>query len=274
MINEAKRIVSRPLYHEPFEDRQRVAPVAVPTRIGERFNADAAILRPVDGPLRYLDAIRPREPSRITVQIATTPSLMETVYRLRHDSYVAQGFLEPKVSGLFADDWDRMPHFFSMLGFVDGEPAASVRISHCQPAGPKGERTETTAMELFSKEIESLAERFAVGNRPAIVMEMSRLTRHPDFAESNQDPMFGIFRANFYCLIETRADMLISAVRRHHMPFYKTALMACFRHSYEAIQNSIPIFQGIEETDSVYARLFAGERVRIFDEMPARVMVR
>jgi hypothetical protein len=244
-------------------------------------------------PLRQLDVIRPREPGRITVQVAKTPALMEEVYRLRHDSYVAQGFLEPKVCGLFSDQWDRFSHFFSMLGYVDGKPAASVRISHCQPAGPPRDRTETTAMEVFEAEIIKLAESFKTGDKPAVVMELSRLTRHPDFSDSNSDVLFGIFRANFYCLRKTNADMLISAVRKHHMPFYRrlgfqkiteprpypklnfeTALMACFRQSYDAIEKTIPIFQGINEADSIFQRLFAGERVRIFDEMPARAMVR
>lgn len=291
MSNEAKRVAGGAAYVDEAEaEARRLALVKAAAGLAAgRGDAAAALLGKVPGPLRQLEALRPREPARITVQIATTPALMEIVYRLRHDSYVAQGFLEPRASGMFADEWDGMKQFFSMLGFVDGVPATSVRISHCQPAGPAGARTETTAMELFRPEIINLAERFRVGARPAIVMEMSRLTRHPAFSESNFDPMFGIFRANFYCLIKTRADMLISAVRRHHVPFYKrlgfqtiteprpypklkfeTALMACFRPSYAAIQASIPIFQGIDEGDGVYARLFAGERVGIFDEMPAR----
>jgi hypothetical protein len=121
-------------------------------------------------------------------------------------------------------------------------------------------------------------------------MEMSRLTRHPNFPESNSDPIFGIFRANFYCLIMTNADILLSTVRQHHMPFYRrlgfqkitdprkypklafeVGLMACFRQSFKSIQASIPIFQGIDRRDSVYERFFAGEPVAIFDEMPIRV---
>jgi hypothetical protein len=286
---EAKRIIKPTEYRETRRTETPAWPLLVDRQTLGRVIEAPAVSRESPTALRYLNVIRPREPSRITVQIASTPALMETVYRLRHDSYVAQGFLEPRVSGLFSDTWDELPHCFSMLSFVDGEPAASVRISHCQPAAPRGERTETTAMELFKPEIENLAESFRAASRPATVMEMSRLTRHPDFSESNSDPMFGIFRANFYCLLKTEADMLISAVRAHHMPFYKrlgfqkiteprpypklkfeTALMACFRHSYDAIQNSIPIFQGIDKNDSVYDRLFAGERVGIFDEMPAR----
>lgn len=244
-------------------------------------------------PSRQYDVIRPRNPGQVTVQIANTPALMETVYRLRHDSYVAQGFLEPKVSGLFADEWDRLPHFFSMLSFIDDKPAGSVRISYCRPAAPAHERTETTAMELFDKEIINLAESFREGPAPALLMEMSRLTIHPDFSRNTSDALYALFRANFYCLRQSNADMMISAVRAHHMPFYRrlrfqkiteprpypklkfeTALMSCFRPSYEVLQQSVPIFQSIEETDSVFRPLFAGERVRIFDEMPARGMGR
>jgi hypothetical protein len=284
---EAKRIIKPTEYRESRPTETRAWPLLVDRQaMGRVVEAPACVKPPAP---RYLDAIRPREPSRISVQIASTPALMETVYRLRHDSYVAQGFLEPRSSGLFSDDWDELPHFSSVLCFIDGEAAASVRLSYCQPSGPRGERTETTAMELFKPEIERLAESFRVAPAAATIMELSRLARHPDFSESDLDPMFGIFRACSYHIIRRPADMVITAVRRHHVPFYnrmgylkiteprpypklkfETALMACFRHSYDAIQNSIPIFQGIDRTDSVFDRLFAGERVGIFDEMPAR----
>jgi hypothetical protein len=240
--------------------------------------------------LRLLDTMRPREPGRVTVQIAKSAALMDLVYRLRHDSYVAQGFLEPQDSGKFGDEWDEMENFFSVLCFYDGMPAASVRISHCKPLAPEQERTLTTAMDGWEDEIYGLARSFRVGDQPTVLMEMSRLTRHPNFPESNSDPIFGIFRANFYCLIMTNADILLSTVRQHHMPFYRrlgfqkitdprkypklafeVGLMACFRQSFKSIQASIPIFQGIDRRDSVYERFFAGEPVAIFDEMPIRV---
>jgi hypothetical protein len=291
MSIEAKRIIKTTEYRESRQSETRAWPLLVDGQaVGRVIGAPDP--SKTGGP-RFLDAIRPREPSRITVQIASTPALMDVVYRLRHDSYVAQGFLEPRASGLFVDDWDDRPHFSSLLCFIDGEPAASVRISYCQPSGPRNERSETTAMELFKTEIERLTESFQVGPTPATVMEMSRLARHPDFPESDLDPMFGIFRACSYHIIRNPADMVITAVRRHHVPFYnrmgyqkiteprpypklkfETALMACFRHSYDAIQNSIPIFQGIDKADSVYDRLFAGERVGIFDEMPERAVGR
>lgn len=254
---------------------------------------DTAVYSVDLGPLRLLDVIRPREPNRVTLQIANTPQLLEVVYRLRHDSYVAQGFLDPKVSGLFSDEWDRTPHFFSFLSFVDDKPAASGRISYCMPAAPPKERTATTAMEIFPNEIVRLAEAFRLDRKPTVVVEVSRLTQHPDFSKSNSDPLFAIFRGTFYSLLKTDADILISAVRRHHMPFYKrlgfqkiteprpyqklkfeTALMACFRPSFRLIQEVIPIFQSIDKTDRIYEPLFAGERVRIFDEMPARAPMR
>ncbi len=244
-------------------------------------------------PMRQLDLFRPRDPGRVTLQIATTPELMETVYRLRHDSYVAQGFLEPKSSGLFSDDWDRLPHFYSALSYIDDKPAASVRISYCKPSAPPGERTDTTAMEIFHDEILGLARSFRLDQKPAVMLEMSRLVRSPDISESNSDPLFAVFRLCRYSMTRHGVDMLISAVRRHHVPFYKrmgfqkiteprpypklkfeTALMVCFGHSFPAVQRAIPIFQGVDENNSVYGPLFRGERVRIFDEMPARAAVR
>ena len=254
---------------------------------------DTAVYSADLGPLRLLDAIRPREPHRVTLQIANNPALMDVVYRLRHDSYVAQGFLDPHVSGRFSDEWDRAPHFFSFLSFVDDQPAASGRISYCTPAAPAKERTATTAMEIFPTEIVQLAEAFRIDSKPTVVVEVSRLTQHPDFSRSNSDPIFAIFRGALYSLLKTNADMLITAVRRHHIPFYRrlgfqkmteprpyqklkfeTALMACFRPTLPVVRSVIPIFQEIDKNDGIYEPLFAGERVRIFDGMPARAAVR
>jgi len=237
-----------------------------------------------------MDAIRPREPDRVTIQIAHTPEMMDIVYRLRHDSYVSQGFLEPSPSGMFADEWDEMKNTFSLLCFYDGAPAMSVRISDSTPMVPNTPRSTTVAMDGWHSEIMNLARTFQEGARPTVLLEMSRLTRHPDFPESDSDPIFGIFRAGSYCVVKTDADILLSTVRRHHMPFYRrfgyqkitdprpypkiafeVGLMACFRQSYDAVQRSVPIFQSLEKHDSVYERLFAGERVRIFDEMPPRL---
>jgi hypothetical protein len=293
MMNEMRRIASVPAYIDGRQEVPRPRPVVVERKpVAKVLEEVSYTPRPL-APLRPLDLFRPREPSRVTVQIANTPELMDIVYRLRHDSYVAQGFLEPKVSGLFADDWDQQPHFFSVLCFIDGRPAASVRISYARPAAPFRQRTETTAMEIFKTEIETVSQQFQTETKSAVVMELSRLTRHPDFSESNSDPLFAVFRVCFYSLIKYEADMLISAVRGHHMPFYRrmgfqkiteprpypklkfdTALMVCFGQSFGAVQKSLPIFQGIDPNDSVYARLFAGERVRIFDEMPERAAVR
>jgi hypothetical protein len=50
--------------------------------------------------------------------------------------------------------------------------------------------------------------------------------------------------------------------------------MACFRPTLPVVRSVIPIFQEIDKNDGIYEPLFAGERVRIFDGMPARAAVR
>ena len=236
-------------------------------------------------PLRRHETMRPRFPSRIKAQIVATSDMMQTVFSLRHDSYVAQGFLDARPDGLFFDEWDKRNNFYSVLVFSDDLPVASVRVSILDLSGGIPEARATVAMESFAEEVDALVHGFQTDGKPGRAMEMSRLVRHPDFSQDN-DLVFALYRMGFYFLMHFDADMVLSTVRRHHMPFYRRlgfnkiteprpyprlnfqlGLMACFRASYPMVQQTVPILDHIEKHDSVYAPFMAGERVNVFAEM-------
>lgn len=236
-------------------------------------------------PVRQYDILRPRSPNAIEAQIVGSREMAQIVYALRHDSYVAQGFLDPRADGLFSDEWDEKKNVFSIVAFLDGLPAASVRVSILDRSSRSPDEHSTIAMESFAEEVDALVHSFQTDGRTASAMEMSRLVRHPDHAQNN-DLVFALFRMGFYFLVRFDADMVLSTVRRHHMPFYRRlgfskiaeprayprlkfhlGLMACFRPSYLAVQQTVPILGNIRKSDSVYGAFMSGERVPVFAEM-------
>jgi hypothetical protein len=236
-------------------------------------------------PARRYDMLRPRSPDHIEAQIVNSHELAQVVYALRHDSYVDQGFLDPRPDGLFSDEWDVRKNAYSVLVFLNGQPAASVRVSFLDRESSSADEHSTIAMESFTEEVDSLVHSFQTDGRMASAMEMSRLVRHPDHAQNN-DLVFALFRMGFYFLVRFDADMVLSTVRRHHMPFYRRlgfnkiaepkayprlkfqlGLMACFRPSYPLVQQTVPILDNITKFDSVYRPFMSGERVPVFAEM-------
>jgi hypothetical protein len=229
----------------------------------------------------------PRSAGDIEVQFANTEELRQIAYRIRHDSYTSQGFLDPIEGGSFSDHWDDLPNSRTSIVFKNGTPAGSVRSSLLDLSRPDSGYDRIIAMESFESEIMKTTSSMGSSGRPATAMELSRLTRHPDFETSGQDVMFGIFRSQFYLTKAWNADMIVATVRHHHMPFYRRlgfvkiaepkpyprlkfelGLMICFRDSYPGVEASLPFFESVDPADHVCRRYLDGHRVRIFDTRP------
>jgi hypothetical protein len=61
--------------------------------------------------------------------MATTPELMEQVYRLRYSCYRRQGSIDPQLDEQFSDGFDQQPNSFSFLVARPTEAVATVRIT-------------------------------------------------------------------------------------------------------------------------------------------------
>jgi hypothetical protein len=236
-------------------------------------------------PARRYDMLRPRSPNSIEAQVVRSHEMAQIVYGLRHDSYVAQGFLDSRADGLFSDEWDERKNVFSVLIFFDGQPVASVRVSTLNRSSASLDDHSTVAMESFGEEVDTLVHSFQTDGREASAMEMSRLVRHPDHAQNN-DLVYASFRMSAYFLLRFDSDIVLSTVRRHHMPFYRRlgfskvteprayprlkfhlGLMACFRPSYPLVQQTVPILDNITKNNSIYQPFMSGERVPVFAGM-------
>jgi hypothetical protein len=205
---------------------------------------------------------------------------------MRHDSYVAQGFLSPKTSGLFADLFDQSPNSHSVLIFRDGEPVASVRASILDLYGQIPDATEIPATSSYGEEIVKLVSGYEGHGVKGRAIEMTRLVTRHDLS-FDFDLVFSLFRMTFYIVNHYDADMILSGVRLHHTPFYRrlgfekiteprnypmlnfqVCLMACPDHMYGHVARTVPIIDHVSKHDAVCAPFMAGERVRVFSQMP------
>ena len=233
---------------------------------------------------RYASLV-PRHADVTEAQIASSHSMMDTVFSLRYHSYVSQNFIDPHPNELFSDEFDARSNSVSILIYRDGVPAASVRASLYDPSGSIPGADTIPALESFGAEIDDLVANYRTDGRPARALEMTRLVRHPDLANDN-DLIFAMYRMTFYLVVHFEADMILSAVRQNHMPFYRrlgfqkitepriypklkflAGLMACFDTRYKFVQRTVPIIDYVSKNDSICAPFMLGERIKVFSEM-------
>lgn len=237
----------------------------------------------------------PEVPARLDrhaagIDHATTASLAfnardaDQAYRIRYDAYHASGNLDSQKEPIFCDKYDSQPNFRTALIFKNNVPAATVRIGHCRTVSPARAEHKLPAMEIFGAEIEEILTSISTNGSTPTSIEIGRLARSPAFDDDNR-LVFALFRVAGYIILHLDADVVLNAVRVHHIPMYRRfgfrqfgeprlypgltcnmALMACFRSSYDSARSNLPFLRGISKEDAAYAGLIAGERVAIFGD--------
>jgi hypothetical protein len=219
----------------------------------------------------------------LTARLAFDEATRADAYAIRHASYLSGGYIDPQPDGLFSDADDLRPNSRSVVIYKAGRPVASVRLCVLDQTPGMIGWDEIPASRIFPEEVAGLAASVP-HNRPAKLMEINRLVRHPDFATDYQ-LVFVLFRFVSYILIEDNADMMLSCVRRNHTPFYKrmhfgyvagprryagvkfeTNLMSCPEDNFDKIRSEIPIVGTDDKTNRSYAGLLQGETVNVFVE--------
>ena len=217
----------------------------------------------------------------LTARLALDDQTRADAYTIRHESYLSGGFIDPMPGGMFSDADDLKTSSTSLVIYKHGRPAASTRMCILdQTPGLEG-WDEIPASRIFPEAVAQLAADVP-HNRPAKIMESNRLVRHPDYG-TDYELVFVLFRFVSFMLIQTKADMLLSCIRRNHTPFYKrmhfeyvdgprryagvkfeTNLLACSKARFDNIRTEIPMIGADQRTLESYTRLQAGETVNVF----------
>lgn len=230
------------------------------------------------------------QPGRLEARLALTDAVKKQAYALRHDGYVAVGYVKPQESGILQDEYDDRESSRTIVIYRNGIAAASARISLLDPESKIPGSDEVPASRMFRKEVLQLLQNLEDQGRPARAVEVTKLTRNPDFEHDN-DLISAIFQMVGYLILDFDADVVLNTARLNHMRFYERlgfhaiaqprrhpgivvelGLMACFRESYDKVRHAVPDMSQLSRKDETFARFVAGELVPVFPH--SRTLVR
>ncbi len=219
---------------------------------------------------------------KITARLALNEEVLREAWTVRHAAYAAQGLIVPNETGMLRDDWDFSPATRVIVIYKDGDPVATARTSLYAPQSGIEGADAVPSMAMFESEIPSIYQTLPYDDGFARVIDISRLGRHPSLG-TDCEPVFAMYRMISYLVLHYKADALISAVQRHHIPFYRrmgyrqvaepkahprlnlaAALMACVRPKDGHLRESIPVLGLVAESDSNYAGFIRGDLVPVF----------
>ncbi len=210
---------------------------------------------------------------RYFARLAAEPSTCRDAFRLRYESYLDQGHIEPNDLGLFADRYDVLPNSRTVVIYDGAGAVGSVRV--CLLGGPD---LTSPASEAFPRELASLLDRRRPGTFAA---EITRLVRSPA-AASDQALVFLLYRlANYIGFVEG-VSLLLASVRRNHAVFYRRLgfeiasgprpypgltcpmqLMSCDRAAYERSFVRFPLIDPFAPGAGPLGGLVRGETVPV-----------
>ncbi len=219
---------------------------------------------------------------KLTGQFALTQRVMEDAWRVRHASYVAQGYLDPIDGGMFTDEFDDPKHSMTAVIYVDQEPIGSVRISRHDPdLAAKGIITMPT-FAVFPDVIPEFLERHGQPGNPATASELNRIVCLPAY-RSDLRVISGLFRMAKYISLFCQTDVTFASARPNHLAIYRrigfnlaaparpyvklkfeTALLAAIYPHYQEIQSRFPALATASRSDCWYPQLINGEQVPVF----------
>ena len=224
---------------------------------------------------------------KITARLALSQEVLEEAWNLRHAAYSSHGFIEPKTNGMFMDDWDFRDSTRVIVVYKNEVPVATVRVCLYAPETGIDGAGSLPTMDRFRNEIVDILDKVRVDNGLVRAAEVLRLSRHPDLG-ADYEPVFALFRMVGYMLLHFDADAVFSAVRRHHIAFYRrmgfrkitepcpsaklkfeTGLMACVRQKGAELRDSLSVLGLVSKADDNYRDFLAGERVPVFGTGPA-----
>jgi hypothetical protein len=196
----------------------------------------------------------PRQ-TQYLARLALDRQTKEDAYRIRYDSYLASGFIEPNETRLFQDLYDDLPNCQTIVLYDQGVALASVRT--CTLASGSGQRSP--AMDVYPKEISALLGQQPTSGVGGRGIETTRLVRSPA-AENNQGLVFLLYRLAGYIGMMAHTQVLLACVRQNHVPFYRRLgynpitsprpypglncpmqLMSCTRQRYDEIRSAFPL---------------------------------
>lgn len=218
----------------------------------------------------------------LTARLALTPSTMHEAWRLRHESYLAHGLIDPKPGSLFADAYDRPETARTVVLYENGIPVGSVRGCLHDPDAANNGSPTMPGYEIFSDVLPQLLSGFGAPGRPPRVTEVSRLVCLPSRA-SDSKIAWALMRMG-KCMTDIfNTEVTLISARPRHVPMYRrigfhkvanprqyagvrfeTALLLGVKSEYDIVQQRFPAMATVHRDNEWFRSLESGETVPVF----------
>jgi hypothetical protein len=240
--------------------------------------AAATLVRPQKS--KSAEAFRP---VNLAARLAYDRKTKSDAYRLRHDSYLAGNYIDPMPGGLFSDSYDELPNSQSLVVYQHNRPVASVRLCLLDTNPERSGFDKIPSIGVFGEEVNAAMQAHPIaGVASPKAVEITRLVRHPDFA-NDFSLVFIMFRLITFMVVKENANIAMSCCRYNHTKFYQrlafekvagprhypgvkfeTNLVVCGQEKYADVVNNIPVFNGMSTDAARYEKLFDGDTINIF----------
>ena len=152
---------------------------------------------------------------RVTYSLAKTDEQQLSIYKLRYDANLKEQTIVPNPTGMLRDRFDEAENGYNVGVYLDGRLAAALRFHLLSSNFPDSPLVHAYP-DLVIPRVES-------GLR---IVDITRLAA--DFAISRAEPYlaYATVRLSMLMCEHFQADIMLAAVRREHIPFYKREFLA------------------------------------------------
>ena len=172
---------------------------------------------------------------RVDYRRADTREERSAIFRLRHEAYLREGAIVPRLSGEFTDPFDDEANAWIFGVYVDGELASSIRLNITVPGASR-----FPTLDVFP---EALARDVVDGkcfvDPTRFVADRVASRRYPELP-------YVTVRLPWMASEYFKADYLLAAVREEHQAFYKRLLgheVICEARPYPNLQKPISLMR-------------------------------
>lgn len=170
---------------------------------------------------------------RVDYRRADSSEERSAIFRLRHEAYLREGAIAPRLSGEFTDPFDDQDNAWIFGVYVDGKLASSIRLNITLPG-----TTGFPTLEVFP---DALGEDVTAGK---CFIDPTRFVADRAASRLFPELPYVTVRLPWMASEYFSADVLLAAVRSEHQAFYKRLLghqVLCAPRPYPNLQKPISL---------------------------------
>jgi GNAT superfamily N-acetyltransferase len=149
--------------------------------------------------------------ARLSLKIADTREELEACFRLLHDAYVGNGFMQPHPSGMRINIYHALPTTTTLCAKFDGEVVGTISLIR---------------ESLFGFPLQSVFDLRALREQRGRIAEVSALAVHARFRNTGGSILFPLMKFMYeYCEAFFDTRHLVIAVNPRHIELYESLLL-------------------------------------------------